>query len=375
MFVTARFAVLALIGAIPVALLGLAGVPVLVSAGGWAGLCAIVVVVDVLLAASPQRVSATRRAPARAMRGEPIPVLLELQNLGTRPVRGGVRDGWPQRAQARPNGHSSRSSWARITARPGERIRVALSLTPKRRGLLRSDAVAVRSLGPFGLAGRQAGLPLPGEVAVSWNARGVLRRASPESGNGSRLDAALPRISGDPHHETVHAAYEELLLLAALYGGRTAPSAPVRGGLFGANIDRIANQLPSVVADRSGRLVPLLDRLAELFSRARQQDDPQQLRLLVARYADTLTKLASLLSEQYYGDLLRNPDYWSEPQLRIAEVKNAIAAVDQEVLENIQQLSESRDIEFGVALDSLTRFQRSAKLSDAYGDPAPDPRG
>ncbi|MFT4232114.1 MAG: hypothetical protein QM606_04955, partial [Leucobacter sp.] len=122
--------------------------------------------------------------------------------------------------------------------------------------------------------------------------------------------------------------------------------------------------------DLAIRLRLLVERLSDLFDRSRLGSEQQQ-RLLVSRYVQTLAKLTSLLSEDYTGDILRNPGYWSDPEQRIVQVLRAVEAVDEEVVENIRQLSESRDIEFKVALESLTRPRDSARLSDVYGDRRP----
>lgn len=100
----------------------------------------------------------------------------------------------------------------------------------------------------------------------------------------------------------------------------------------------------------------------------RKRGTDQQVRLLQAQYQDTLAKLLKALDDDYYGDILSNPQYWGGAEDRLNEVRRAVEAVDQEAVENIKQVNESRDLEFKVALDSLIKTVTEAKLSDVYTD-------
>lgn len=379
-FLTPRFAAIALLGAGPVALLGLVGVPVLAALGGWAALCGLAAVADIALTPSPRRVEVSRRGPSSALRDEPVQMRIGVRNTGDRAIRGAVQDTWPKHALTRASAQgadrsggsgASSSPWIPLVAPPGEALSIPVSLAPRRRGTLRSGFIAVRSRGPLGLAGRETRHPLPATLEVSWRPRRGARTAvAPQPHPGAAAEQL--RSIDEANGAALARALDELQFFAGLYGGsgaerRSVPGNPVVGA--------VAEYLPRLMGretgpDRSGRLRPLLGHLSDLFERA-QQGPEQQQRLLVSRYAATLAKLVSLLSEDYYGDLLRNPGYWSDPELRIAQVLGAIDAVDQEVVENVRRLSESRDIEFRVALESLTRPRNGAKLSDVYGDGEP----
>ena len=119
-----------------------------------------------------------------------------------------------------------------------------------------------------------------------------------------------------------------------------------------------------------GRIQPLIGHLSELFARVRRRGTEQQLRLLTVQYKDTLTKLTKAVADDYYGDISRNPQFWSDPEARLHEVRLAVESVDRQAVENIRQVNESRDLEFKVALDSLIKNVDEAKLSDVYGDRA-----
>lgn len=127
--------------------------------------------------------------------------------------------------------------------------------------------------------------------------------------------------------------------------------------------------------DISARLSGLAQHLSELFVRARKRGSDQQIRLLQAQYKDTLAKLHKALADDYYGDILANPQYWSGPETRLDEVRRAVDAVDVQAVENIRQVNESRDLDFKVALDSLIKTVSEAKLSDVYSDRAGDAAG
>jgi uncharacterized protein (DUF58 family) len=128
-----------------VALLALGVVP-LVTTGddrvllGWIALVAVLVALDVLLAASPRALRLRRELPAAVRLGESTASRLVVVNDGRRRLRGVLRDAWQP------------SAGAASTRRP-------LSLRPGR-------AVTVRSIGPLRLAGRQATVELPGVVRV-----------------------------------------------------------------------------------------------------------------------------------------------------------------------------------------------------------------
>jgi len=379
-FLTPRFAAIALLGAGPAALLGLIGVPVLAALGGWAALCGLAAAADIALTPSPRQVEVSRRGPSAALRDEPVQMLIGLRNVGTRAIRGAVQDTWPKHALLRASaGHppgsapasSSPSPWIPVVAPPGEPLSIPFALAPRRRGTLRSGFIAVRARGPLGLAGRETRHPLPATLAVSWRPRRGARAGASVQPSGPGLAAEQLRAIDEANGTTLARALHELRFFAGLYGGGPARPGAATAPLIGA----VSEYLPGLAgrgagSDRSGNLRPLLEHLSDLFARA-QQGPEQQQRLLVSRYAETLTKLASLLSEDYYGDLLTKPGYWSDPEQRIAQVLGAVDAVDREVVENIRQLSESRDIEFRVALESLTRPQNGARLSDIYGDREP----
>jgi hypothetical protein len=124
----------------------------------------------------------------------------------------------------------------------------------------------------------------------------------------------------------------------------------------------------AVYPDIGARISALADHVSELMIRVRRRGTEQQTRLLQAQYKDTLSKLLKALGDDYYGDITRNPRFWNDAESRLDQVRHAVDSVDLQAVENIKQVNESRDLEFKVALDALTRTVAEAKLSDVYTD-------
>lgn len=159
MFVTGRLAVALAVGVVPLVLAGLSGFPPYAALGIWVGLCALLVALDVVLAANPRSVVVTRRVPARTRLGELVPVSVAVHNRGRRTLEALIRDAWQPTAGAG-------SERQRLSIPSGERRRVDIPLLPRRRGELVSEFVMIRSRGPLGLAGRQAKHAVRGSIRV-----------------------------------------------------------------------------------------------------------------------------------------------------------------------------------------------------------------
>lgn len=161
MTISGRFALLLALGVVPVVAAGLAGAAeAWLALAGWLALALGGGVLDVSLAASPRKVALGRELPDRVRLGETVTAELTVRNLGDRMLRATVRDGWePSAGLAGPNRTALRVP-------PGERRRMALQLTPWRRGDRRVALVTVRSAGPLGLWSRQATLAAPGRIRV-----------------------------------------------------------------------------------------------------------------------------------------------------------------------------------------------------------------
>jgi uncharacterized protein (DUF58 family) len=154
MAVSGRFVILLAIGAIPIVLIGVPAV-ILV----WLALALALVVLDLVIAASPRRLVFERVLPGPIRAGESADAVLYVTNPGRRTLRGIVRDAWPPSAVATPGR-------AAIRVPGGERRALTVRLSPFRRGERRAAAVTVRSFGPLRLAARQASIDVPGAIRV-----------------------------------------------------------------------------------------------------------------------------------------------------------------------------------------------------------------
>lgn len=120
---------------------------------------AMLVLADLLLAASPRQVVLERVLPASARLDETVQNVVLVTNRGRRRLRGSLRDIWQPTA-----GQQDAEQPVDIPA--GERRRHVTSLMPRRRGALRTETVTVRSWGPLGVAARQVDHPCPGTLMV-----------------------------------------------------------------------------------------------------------------------------------------------------------------------------------------------------------------
>ncbi len=159
MYVTGRLALLVAAGVVVVVLAPSAGLSPAWAALAWTGLCLIASGADVWAAAPLKRLTIERRLPSRARLGEPARSSVLVTNDGARRLRGRLRDGWQPTAGAG-------DARADLDVPAGERRAVTMTLTPRRRGELRSAFVAVRSAGPLGLAGRQRVIASRGALRV-----------------------------------------------------------------------------------------------------------------------------------------------------------------------------------------------------------------
>jgi uncharacterized protein (DUF58 family) len=120
---------------------------------------AILVAVDVMLAASTGRLRYTRTPDSSVRLAQPVAAGLLIHNDGRRRFRGQVRDAWPPSTCAEPRTHA-------VVIAAGQREHVDTVLRPIRRGDQRAAVVTARSIGPLGLAGRQGSQRVPGQIRV-----------------------------------------------------------------------------------------------------------------------------------------------------------------------------------------------------------------
>ncbi|HSD78360.1 MAG TPA: DUF58 domain-containing protein [Solirubrobacteraceae bacterium] len=155
MVVTGRAALLALLLTAPVALVARSLAAVLVIDGALVLLLG----VDAWLAGSPRTLAFSRGGDRTTRLGEEAVVTLVVRNTGPRRLHGVLRDAWAPTAGVEVTRHA-------LDLAPDRVVRVSSVLRPTRRGERRSDLVTVRSLGPMGLAGRQASHAVPWAVRV-----------------------------------------------------------------------------------------------------------------------------------------------------------------------------------------------------------------
>lgn len=155
MVLTGRAALVALIAILPIAVSD--------SPATSFAVCLVALVaalaLDVALAGRLGGLRITRSGAPSTRLGQPVYTVLQVTNDGPRRTRGSLRDAWPPSALATPRVHQ-------FDCRPGSSVTLTTRLHPVRRGDVHCATVAVRTVGPLGLAGRQRGVRVPGTVRV-----------------------------------------------------------------------------------------------------------------------------------------------------------------------------------------------------------------
>ena len=154
MVLTGRAALLAVVGAVVVAV----AIPSTVGVLAVTGVILLLVLVDVVAAGAIRPLRFERSGDISVRLGGEASVVLTVLNPGRR-VRGVLRDAWPPSAGLAPDRVA-------VDLPSGERRRLEFSLRPTRRGDRHADHVTLRSIGPLGIAGRQRSLPVPWTVRV-----------------------------------------------------------------------------------------------------------------------------------------------------------------------------------------------------------------
>lgn len=199
MFLTGRFLILVLLGAVPILVWPNYAVPFL-----WVLFCVVLMGLDLALAGTTKSLALARSDPGPVRLGETTSCPIMVTNTGTGTFRGLLRDSWQPSAGARDATH-------RITVPSGETRTVTTTLTPTRRGDRLAARVTIRRLGPLGLAGRQRSVVLPGRVRAlpPFGARRLLpsrlaqlhqldgRSAVRTRGQGTEFDSLRDYVEGD----------------------------------------------------------------------------------------------------------------------------------------------------------------------------------
>ncbi len=164
----------------------------------------ILCVLDYLLAPAARHLNITREAVTSCKMGDTVNTTFTLHNSGRMPISGSFRDIWPASAGVSP--------WqCDFHLKTQESRSYSLQLNPSRRGNIKSQFFAVRTFGPFSLAGKQKNLPSGWQIQVlpEFQARKHLpsrmrrlreldgRALLLQRGEGTEFDSLREYIAGD----------------------------------------------------------------------------------------------------------------------------------------------------------------------------------
>jgi len=181
---------------------------------------------------------------------------------------------------------------------------------------------------------------------------------SPGGGDAGAGGAAIPLVIGGV--VLVAAAVTAFGLIARRRRTPVASTDPVPAGirlrvnrLRELRADYAAVSGSPVAAETAAGIDALASHVEQLFIRLDAKAGEDQSVLAEAEYSDKLARLVAALDRDYLLDLLTRPDLWDAPDERIGEVREALAAVTTQIVDNIKQVNARRGLLFQVSLDSL----------------------
>ncbi len=128
-----------------------------------------------------------------------------------------------------------------------------------------------------------------------------------------------------------------------------------------------------IAAQTATDIDAITTNVTELFVRLDARTDTVDQRGLAAiEYDEKLRKLQAALDREYLLDILTHPHLWDDPDERIAEVRHAVTAVSDEVLQNVKQVNARRALHFQVSLDGLIGGRKELREWDRAFDSAAD---
>lgn len=376
MAVTWRAAVLAALG-LPVVLLVPATGTVLL----WTLLVVVACSVDIALAASPRQVGVRRDVPSSARLTEPATSTLTLSHLGRRRLRAVVRDAWPPSAGAVNDRHT-------VDVAAGEGTRVRTVLVPTRRGDAHADRVTVRTVGPLGLAGRQASLTVPGRLRVlpEFASRRHLpsrlarlkeldgRAAVQVRGPGTEFDSLREYVIGDDvrsidwratarRSDVVVRTWRperDRRVLIVLDTGRTSAVRVLDAPRIDASIE--AALLLAALATKAGDRVELIVFDRRVRGRVASATGPR----VMAAFADTLALAEPTLVEtDWPGVVAQVRERLSQRALVVLLTALDPAAIEQGLLGVVGQLTDRHQVVLASVADPEVDALRAGRGSAA----------
>jgi uncharacterized protein (DUF58 family) len=353
--ITWRAVALTAVGVLPVLL-----VPVPGTVLAWAVLCLLLCVADAALAASPRAVAVQRTPPGSVRLHEPARSRLTVTHTGARRLRALVRDAWQPSAHAEPNRH-------RVDLPAGESRRLDTPLRATRRGDLHADRVTIRTVGPLGLAGRQASLTVPGTLRVlpEFRSRRHLpsrlarlremdgRAAVQIRGAGTEFDSLREYVIGDDVRSIDWRASarradvvvrtwrpeRDRRVLIVLDTSRTSAARTGEEPRLEASVE--AALLLSALASRAGDRVELLAYDRTVRARVAGQSGPR----LMPALADALSGVEpSLVEADWPGIVAQVQERLSQRALVVLLSALDPAAVEQGLLGVVDQLASRHQV-------------------------------
>lgn len=156
-----------------------------------------------------------------------------------------------------------------------------------------------------------------------------------------------PRLfDSSEHGQRLRAHLTQLARLAPLYAGYTIEGQPVPA------------RLERIVAD-----------MHDLFRRMHARGTAHQVRMAQSHYAHVLGKLVLVVSPAYLKDVMDNPHLWDDAEQRVLRVSSALTVLDAEILDNVRRVNTSADLDFQVALATITGLADDGGLDALYRGP------
>lgn len=133
-----------------------------------------------------------------------------------------------------------------------------------------------------------------------------------------------------------------------------------------------------VAAQTATDIAGIAVNVEELFARLDQRSGADQRGLAAIELDATLRKLTAALDRDYLLDILTHPQLWDDPEERVREVRTAVTAVSEDLVQNIRQVNARRGLHFQVSLDGLIgkraelqEWERAFERAADEGQPPP----